>query len=148
MTTLYTPTGAAYELHRALDRIILPSFSVQAVSITSLAEMNRVVTSRFPILGEYSNGTIFGDCLDNYRQRMHHDMVHLKFQSDTSPKGEYPVMWQQCLEIERVSGAQLADILWGDLYGQVVHMVKYGVFPAQQALFTMDYLRTGQIKQY
>ncbi len=147
-TTLQTPTSAAYDLHRALDRIVLPTFSVALVSAETLPALNSAATSRMVIFGEYSERTIFGGRLNNYRQRAHHDSVHLALQADTSVEGEARVAWQQCLEVERIAGTQLADIMYADLVGQTAHMGKYGVFPTEQASFVQEYLNTGIINQY
>lgn len=147
-THLYTPIGAAYDLHKALDRVIIPAFTVQSVSAETLVQLNGSATSRMVIFGEYSETTIFGDRLNNYRQRAHHDAIHLSLQADTSVEGEARVARQQALEIERVSGSQLADIIYADLYGQTAHMGQFSCFPTDQASFAQHYVNTGEVKQF
>jgi hypothetical protein len=147
-THLYTPYGASYDLHQALDRVYIPDFVVQPVSPETLEQLNSSATSRMIIFGEYSDFTIFGQRLNNYRQRAHHDAIHLRLQADTSVEGEARVARQQALEIERVSGTQLADIIYADLYGQTAHMVKFNSFPTDQASFVQHYVNTGTIAQF
>ncbi len=147
-TPLYTPTSAAYDLHRAMDRIVLPKFTVLPVSPQTLPELNSAATSRLIIFGEYSEHTIFGWRWNNYRQRAHHDSVHLALQADTSVASETQVARQQCCEIERVAGTTIADIIYADLTGETAHMGKYGVFPTEQARFVQEYYNTGEINQW
>ncbi len=148
MIILSTPTSAAFELRCALDRVTIPAFSLAMVAPENLDQLNSAVTSRMVIYAGHSEHTIFGHRWDNYRQRAHHDAVHLLLQADTSVSGERRVARHQCRDIERVSGSTIADILFADLFGQTLHMGKYGMFPDDQSGFIMDYLKTGLINKF
>ena len=143
--------GAAYELHTALARIKRQRnlrYDVQPASPESLPQLLSAATSRLVVFGEYSDFTIYGDPKDNHLQRAWHDYLHLELLADTSAQGEYRVARQQCLELERISGTQLANWLWADLYGQTLHYGAYGAFPVNQAAFVAHFLNTGLVAPF
>ena len=123
-------------------------YTVADYAPETLEDLLRAATSPLVVYGLYSEKTIFGAPCFNWAQRAHHDTVHMQNAWDTSVAGEYRVARRQCLELERLSGTTIANILWCDLWGQTQHMGAYGMFPTDQRAFTWHYYKTGQIAQF
>jgi hypothetical protein len=144
--------SASYELHKALQTISRQRglrYTVSVHAPETLGDLLQTATSPLVVYGDYSDKTIYGEASANHLQRAWHDAIHLELLADTSQHGEYRVAIAQAAELERLAGTTLADIVYADLYGQTLHNIKYNAFPTEQAQFTFDYWRTGQLtRQY
>ena len=99
-----------------------------------------------PILGLFSDNTVWGEASSNHLARMWHDATHLLLNKDFSVDEEHIVAIEQARVVSHWS-AMLADVVYADLRGQTLHMIKYGCFPDHQVNFVVNYLKTGAIKR-
>ena len=129
---------------------VLPDVPFQVVDVSpeNYPELLSTRTYTLPILGRYCETSIFGEPYGNVLQRVLHDTVHMAIYATTSQRDELRVATEQCRIIENACGRLSADVVFADLAGQTEHIIKYGVFPTEQAAFTFNLLRTGRIDRF
>ena len=134
-------TQALYRL--AMDRACTIHYKTVDISPESFQTLKASTLETLPILGKYSENSIYGLPEGNVAFRAWHDTIHLALNADFSfaeHAGEYRVAVEQCRQASLYS-ATLADVLWADTYGQGQHMLKHGAFPANQLGFVEYYLK-------
>ena len=120
-------------------------FSMSAHAPENFAELAAASSSRLVVFSEFSFNTIWGEPSSNHAQRAWHDHLHLRLFAGTDWRGELRVARTQAAEIGRLVGDQLADWVWGDLWGATMHMALYGRFPLAQVQFVNAFLTTGLV---
>ena len=123
-------------------------YSVRRHAPENIHELKAASTSRMVILGEFSDRTIFGDPSSNHAQRAWHDNYHLELSADTDMLGEWRVAIAQANEASRLMGDTAADWIFSDIFGQTLHMQKYGLFPLDQMGFVHHFVTSGQVARF
>jgi hypothetical protein len=133
------------DLARRVVRHQRIEYTVRAQAPETYEELKAAATSRLVILGEFSGLTVYGDPSANHAQRAWHDSLHLRLSAATDMLGELRVALAQANEAAQLTGDTVADWVFADLWGQTLHISKYGSFPIDQVQFTMDFITTGRI---
>jgi hypothetical protein len=123
-------------------------YTVSSQAPETYQALKAASTSRLVILGEFSDRTIFGEPWYNLAQRAWHDVLHLQLSAGTDKIGEFRVAIAQANEAARLMGDTVADWILADLWGQTLHILKYGRFPIDQIQFTAEFVTTGRVRLF
>lgn len=123
-------------------------YHVSAVTPDTFEALQRSSTSPLTVSTLYCDYTIFGDPLTNIKQRLWHDLTHIRLEAGFDLAGESRVARAQAYDVACLTGDILADWVFADIYAQAWHMAHYGSFPTPQATFTHEVIRTGRIPYF
>ena len=85
-----------------------------------------------PVWSGASDRTIWSSPAANWRFRAWHDAQHLELRAEFDPAGERTVAR---LALRRTLGTYCRRILWAEVWGQIEHFQRFGVFPTDQSAF-------------
>lgn len=90
---------------------------------------------------DFSDTSIFGDPLTNWKFRAVHDMQHYNLDLDFEPQSEFMITYKMLGDYKRKGLSQFdIDLLQIEMNGQVTYFVETGDFPTNQRLFTINEL--------
>lgn len=90
---------------------------------------------------DFSDTSIFGDPLTNWKFRAVHDMQHYDLDLDFEPQSEFMITYKMLGDYKRKGLSQFdIDLLQIEMNGQVAYYVETGDYPVNQREFTIGEL--------